>query len=80
MPKKEMYEQFLYDSGNEPKGHGGYSFKKFSNALKFYAETFGMTLVSDRRKERKDSLRDVIFTILVSQGSEVPELVSDDPF
>ena len=80
MPKKEMYEQFLYDSGNEPKGHGGYSFKKFSNALKFYAETFGMTLVSDRRKERKDSLRDVIFTILVSQGSEVPEFVSDDPF
>jgi len=80
MPKKEMYEQFLYDSGNEAKGHGGYSFKKFSNALKFYAETFGMTLVSDRRKERKDSLRDVIFTILVSNGSEVPEFVSDDPF
>ena len=53
---------------------------KFSNALKFYAETFGMTLVSERRKERKDSLRDVIFTILVSNGSEVPEFVSDDPF
>jgi len=80
LPKKDMYEQFLYDSGYETKGPNGYSFKRFTNALKFYGDTMGLNVVSQKSNERKNGTRDVIFTILVLPENEIPALANDQPF
>jgi hypothetical protein len=80
MAKKELFEQFLYDSGYESKGQNGYSIRKFTNGMDHYAKTYGLTFEARREKKRDEAARDIIFCILVPECHKVPELGHDVPF
>jgi hypothetical protein len=71
MPKADLYEQFLNDTGTEGKRYGA---RFFSKGIDAYCETFEIRATEQKNKSRQHGQENKKYVIFTKPGDKVPDL------